>query len=260
MEVPDRTAICNCIGMAAPIALPHPERLAAGRGRSSPTTDEVRYGLQHPAHGRVLRFAARLQALVRRPLDPSRLPARRGRPHQCRGLRGAAAGARPPRSGGAALAQPARQGHGRPRRRRRPEELRPRRPLHAGAAIPLPRRARAARRGGEVARALHVDHEHAAAALREAHPRSRLRGAEARLYRPDRLGFVRSQDDDAEQPGPAGDPPAGRQGQRADGHAADQLQGARGSTTTSRRRSCASSRRTSTPRASTRRKARSSCR
>ena len=56
-----------------------------------------------------------------------------------------------------------------------PEGLRPDRPRHAGAAVPLARRARTARRGGEVAGALHVDHEHAAAALREAHPRPRLR-------------------------------------------------------------------------------------
>ena len=45
-------------------------------------------------------------------------------------------------------------------------------PRHAGAAVPLARRARTARRGGEVAGALHVDHEHAAAALRQAHPRA----------------------------------------------------------------------------------------
>ena len=42
---------------------------------------------------------------------------------------------------------------------------------------------------------------------------------------PTRLGQFRSRDHHAEQPGPAGDPPAGREGQRADGHAADQLQG-----------------------------------
>ena len=35
-------------------------------------------------------------------------------------------------------------------------------------------RARTARRGGEVARAVHVDHEHAAAALHQAHPRPGL--------------------------------------------------------------------------------------
>ena len=41
---------------------------------------------------------------------------------------------------------------------------------------------------------------------------------------PTRLGLVRSQDHHAEQPRPAGDPSAGREGQRAPGHAADQLQ------------------------------------
>ena len=35
----------------------------------------------------------------------------------------------------------------------------------------------------KIARALHVDHEHAAAALYQAHPRPRLRGAQGRLYR-----------------------------------------------------------------------------
>ena len=77
---------------------------------------------------------------------------------------------------------------------------------------------------------------------------------------PTRLGLVRSEDDHAQQPGPAGDPPAGRQGQRADGHAADQLQMRAVRRRQVDTRSCASSRRTSTPRASTRRKARSSCR
>ena len=77
------------------------------------------------------------------------------------------------------FAKAARQGDRRRRGRRQPEGLRPDRPRHAGAAVPLARRARTARRGGEIARALHVDHEHAAAALREAHPRSRLRCAEA---------------------------------------------------------------------------------
>ena len=81
------------------------------------------------------------------------------------------------------LDQAARQGDGRGRAGRQPEGLRPHRPRHAGAAVPLARRARTARCGGEVAGAVHVDHEHAAAALREAHPRPRLRGAEARLHR-----------------------------------------------------------------------------
>ena len=57
--------------------------------------------------------------------------------------------------------------------RRQPGRLRSRRAGDAGAAIPLAGRARTARRGGEVAGALHVDHEHAAAALSEAHPRPR---------------------------------------------------------------------------------------
>ena len=40
---------------------------------------------------------------------------------------------------------------------------------------------------------VHVDHEHAAAALREAHPRPQLRRAQARLHRRARLGQFRSE-------------------------------------------------------------------
>ena len=65
---------------------------------------------------------------------------------------------------------------------------------------------------------------------------------------------------DAEQPRPAGDPPARGEGQRADGHAADQLQGGEVRRRQVARRSCASWRRTWRRRASTRRRARSSCR
>ena len=78
---------------------------------------------------------------------------------------------------------------------------------------------------------------------------------------PTRVGQFRSAPPHAVQPRPAGDPPAGREGQRADGHAADQLQGARSSTTRRAPRSCASSRRRSTRCASIRATAaRSSCR
>jgi hypothetical protein len=44
------------------------------------------------------------------------------------------------------------------------------------------------------------------------------------LKRPDRLGFIRPSDHHLEQSRSAGDPPAGRESQRADGHLADQLQ------------------------------------
>ena len=50
------------------------------------------------------------------------------------------------------------------------------------------RRARAAGCGRQVQGALHVDHEHAAAALPAAHPGPRLRHAEARLHRRQRCG------------------------------------------------------------------------
>ncbi len=109
--------------------------------------------------------------------------------------------------------------------RRRSRRLRPDRAGDAGAAIPLARRARAAGRGGQVAQALHVDHEHAAAALSRAHSRPRHQQADALLHRCERVGQLRPQDDHAVQPGPAGLPPAGREGQRAAGQPADQLQG-----------------------------------
>ena len=59
----------------------------------------------------------------------------------------------------------------------------------------------------------------------EAHPRPELRRAQAGLYRRQRVGLLRSVAGDAVQPRPAGVPSAGRAGQRAAGHAADQLQG-----------------------------------
>ncbi len=188
--------------------------------------EEVCYAgeLQHSADGCVLRFAARVEASVRRSLDLSGLPAGRGRPDQRRRLQGSPADPRPQGPGPTRVAQASRQGHGRSRDRRRSEELRSRRLVHAGTAISLARRARTARCGGEIARALHVDHEHAAAALYQAHSWPRLRGAEARLYRPDRLGQLRSQDDHAQQPGPASHSSAGREGQLPSGDAADQLQ------------------------------------
>ena len=55
--------------------------------------------------------------------------------------------------GRARFAQAARQGDRRRRARRQSEGLRPDRARHAGAAVPLAGRSRAARRGGEVARA-----------------------------------------------------------------------------------------------------------
>ena len=78
---------------------------------------------------------------------------------------------------------------------------------------------------------------------------------------PTRLGFVRSEDHHAQQPRPAGDPPAGREGQRADGDAADQLQMRAVRRRQSRPRSCASCRTRSRRSASTPATAtRSSCR
>ena len=124
--------------------------------------------------------------------DSSGVPAGRGRPDQCRRFSRAPAGARAQGRGRTRLAQAARQGHG----RRQPPASIPRtttcRARDAGAAISLARRARTARRRRPLARAVHVDHEHAAAAVRQAHSRAELRSAQARLHRPQRLGQFRS--------------------------------------------------------------------
>ena len=56
-------------------------------------------------------------------------------------------------------------------------------------------------------------------------PRPEHRWTAPLLHRRERLGELRARPPDAVQPGPAGDPHAGRQDQRADGDAADQLQG-----------------------------------
>ena len=192
-----------------------------------PHAEEVRYAgdLQHLDHGRVLRVAAGLQAAVRGSSGEARVPPARGRLDQRRGLSRALADQRPQRSGRDRLAQAAGQSvRGRPRRRRS-DRVRPRRPRDAGAAISFRRRAPTARRRRQVQSALHVDHEHAAAAVPQAHLGPEHRSVENRLYRPYRLGQFRSPILDAVQPGPAGDPPAGGKGQRAAGHAADQLQG-----------------------------------
>ena len=106
-----------------------------------------------------------------------------------------------------------------------PDRVRPHLPRHAGAAISLARRAPTARRRRTIQGALHVDHEHAAAALSQAHPRAEHRGVEIRLYRRERLGQLRSRVVDAVQSGSASDPSAGRKGQRAASDAPHQLQG-----------------------------------
>ncbi len=216
--------------------------------------------IQNSDHGRVLRVAAGVENSVRWPFGSPGLSAGRGGSDQCRRLPRAHAGQGPQGPDRNRFAQTAGQGDGRRRRRRQSQGLRPRRPRHAGAAIPFARRARTARSGGDVQGALHVDHEHAAAALREAHPRSRLRRAQARLYRSERVGQFRSRIADAVQPRPAGDQAAGRKGQCAAGHAADQLQGRQVRQRQIHRRFCAIWKRTSTRSASTRRKARSNCR
>ena len=175
--------------------------------------------------------------------DQTRLPARRGRPDQCGRLSRAPAGARPQGPGRDRFAQAAGQGVGRgPRATSNPADY-----DLVGLAMQEPQYRSPGVRElldavGEVEGAVHVDHEHAAAALHEAHSRPRRRDAQARLYRPDRVGQFRARPAHAVQPRSAGDPPAGGKGQRAAGDAADQLQGRALRQTTNTPRSCASSR------------------
>ena len=87
------------------------------------------------------------------------------------------------------------------------------------------RRARAARCDWPRASAMHVDHEHAAAALPQANPRGETERAAGALHRCDGLGELRTEPDDAVQPGPAGVSAAGGSGQRAAGPPAHEFQG-----------------------------------
>ena len=65
----------------------------------------IRHAIQHPDPGRGLRLAAGLENAVRRPQDPSHLPAGRGRPDQRRGLPRPPAGEGPQGPGAARLAR-----------------------------------------------------------------------------------------------------------------------------------------------------------
>ena len=159
--------------------------------------------LRCPDSRSLLRLAPWNEACACRPQRDARLPARRGGGDQPRRRHRAPAG-QGPRPGRDRLAQGAGQALGRRARRGRPRRLRPRRPRHAGAAVPLGRRARASRRGREGQGAVHVDHEHAAAALPAACPRRFGGRPQGRLHRSDRLAELRSGLHDAVQPGPAG--------------------------------------------------------
>ena len=97
---------------------------------------------------------------------------------------------------------------------------------------------------------MHVDHEHAATALPEAHSGPRDRHVERLLHRRNGMGEFRARADDAVQPRPAGISPAGRKDQRAAGHACRPTSRPRDSIRTSTPRFCASCRRTSKPSAS----------
>ena len=190
---------------------------ARSRGRNA-------IGIQRVDDGGLLRLAVGDQAAVRRPQDHDGLPAERGRGVQQRRRACADADPRPRDPGRSRLRASAGEPQGRRHRRRQPQGLRPRRARNAGAAIPLARGARAARRRGARQGAVHVDHEHAAAALSGAHPRPQRRCAEGLLYRRDGVGQFHPRQADPVQPRPAGDPPARREDQFPAGHAADQFQ------------------------------------
>ena len=146
-------------------------------------TEHVRNALQHPDHGRVLRLAAGIKLLFGgHKVTLICLPAE-AELINTEGLPRAHAGQGPQGPGRDRTRASCRASSRPAARQTSTRGLRPGRPRHAGAAVPLARRARAARRGREVAGAVHVDHEHAAAAVPEAHPRPRRRRAEARLHR-----------------------------------------------------------------------------
>ena len=102
--------------------------------------------------------------------------------HQREGRHRAHAREGPRGPGRGELARTSGKDHGEGPGRSESARLRPRRARDAGAAVPLARRARAARRRGEIARAVHVDHEHAAAAVSRAHSRHRRRRAARDSY------------------------------------------------------------------------------
>ena len=87
------------------------------------------------------------------------------------------------------------------------------------------RRARVAACGRRRQGAVHVDHEHAAAAVPRPHSRACGRRVAGLLHRSNRVGCVRSGVDDAVQSRPAGLPPARRKSERPAGQPADQFQG-----------------------------------
>ena len=177
------------------------------------------------------------------------------------GFKVTSAGARPQGAGAARIAQAAGQGDGGAGRRRRSESITI---LSACACrsrnIARPACANCSTRW-QVARAVHVDHEHAAAALYQAHPRPRLQGAGSRPI-PIRASGIRSIRTRSRSTAPIR-----RRSARPTARPTScwsrcrPISNARASTDDKpTRRSSASSRKTSTRRASTRPKARSSCR
>ena len=104
-----------------------------------------------------------------------------------------------------------------------PAAFRPGRPRHAGAPVRRTGGARAPGCGGPIRRPLHVHHEHAAAPLPGPDSGARPRAASRLLHRPFRVGLVRPGEHDPVQPGRAGVPPPRREHQRSPGQPADEL-------------------------------------
>ena len=103
--------------------------------------------------------------------------------------------------------------------------------------------------------ALHVDHEHAAAALPQAHSRASTHRCARGCYTDPRVwDSFDPKKMTLSSPDPQAIPSAGRQGQRAAGQAADQFQVRALRRRQGHRDRCATSRRTSRPPASTRRR------
>ena len=195
------------------------------RGR---TADRRPHGERHVRghdHGRLLRGAARYQALRRGPFHDARLPAGGGRSHQPGRPAGAVAGEGARRARGARFAEAAGPPRGSRHRRGGPRGIRSGRPRDAGAPVRRTGGARAPGCGSPIRRPLHVRHEHAAAPLPRPDSGARPRAPSRLLHRSLRVGLVRPGEHDPVQPGRAGVPPPRGEDQRAPGQPADELSG-----------------------------------
>src|SRR5262249_38389249 len=90
--------------------------------------------------------------------------------------------------------------------RRHSNRVRSRRSGDAGAAVSFSRRAATARCRGAIQGAVHVDHEHAAAALPQTHPGAEPQPVEGALKRPSGWDQLESRILNPVKPGPAANP------------------------------------------------------